>query len=91
MGSPRLTPSATSSAYFRNRSLLTSAPLNDISYDFYTMQTEPSKIRIVVAATGSVAAMKLPELLRLLLPWAQVKLVTSESVKVGLCRRENSF
>lgn len=77
MGSLRLASSATSITPFRNHPALTQASLNDINYDFYTMQTEPSKIRIVVAATGSVAAMKLPELLRLLLPWAEVKLVTS--------------
>jgi phosphopantothenoylcysteine synthetase/decarboxylase len=35
---------------------------------------------MIVAVTGSVAALKLPELLRLLLPKFNIKLVTSESV-----------
>lgn len=46
---------------------------------------------MIVAVTGSVAALKLPELLKLLLPTFNIKLITSDSVSNYQCSLKNSL
>lgn len=52
-------------------------------------QTE--KYKIIVAASGSVAAIKLLELVMLIVDWADVKVVMTANVYIHISRLRNSL